>query len=161
MKDSNLADKLIDRIRDEDTNDYNPTPYPDQWGIDDTGFPWPNPVNAQAVAARLFFKHGKKDGLTNIFKVDDDIFVGKRKITQNRSTLLSLYDKPTIVVWANYGENMRDTDVLWRQIKRTIGSEWPIIWKIVLEIAPEYNRDYIRITDDLIWGKDEADVLFK
>lgn len=161
MKDSSLADKLIDRIREEEDSGSNPIPYPEQWGIDDTGFPWPNPVNAQAVAARLFFRHGKKDGLINIFKINDDIFIDKKKMTQNRNTLLSLYDRPTIVVWANYADEMRDQEMLWRQIKRVIGSEWPIVWKTVLEIAPEYNRDYIRITDDLVWGKDEADVLFK
>lgn len=159
MSDS-LADKVISRLSEEATGREPGVPYPNDWGVDDTGFPWPNPVNAQAVAARLFFKHGKKNGLDNIFRISDDIFIDRKKVAQDKSTLLSFYNKPKIVLWANEDIAHRDPEALWRQVKQIISSEWPIVWATVRKIAPEYDRDYIRITDNLIWGKDEADILF-
>lgn len=155
---SNLADRIIRKMNDE-VNREEENKYPDQWGIDDTGFPWPNPVNSQAVAAWLFFKWGKVDGVDNIYKIEDDIFIGGKKVHQNRPTLLSFYNKPKIVVWANQGKDMQDENELWRQIKKIIFSEWPIVWVTIKEIAPEYSRDYIRITNDIVWGKDESDIL--
>ena len=159
MSDS-LADKVIDRLSEEADGVEPGIQNPKEWGIDETGFPWPNPVNAQAVAARLFFKHGKKNGIDNIFKIGDDIFIDRKKVTQNRSTLLSLYDRPKIVLWANEDPTLQDPEVLWKHVKSIISSEWPIVWTTVRKIAPEYDRNYIRITSDLIWGKDEADILF-
>lgn len=159
MSDS-LADKVIDRLTQEVSGVEPDILHPDQWGIDETGFPWPNPVNAQAVAARLFFKHGKKNGLDNIFKIGDDIFIDRKKVTQNKPTLLSLYDRPKIVLWANEDVACQDSEALWKQVKSIISSEWPIVWATVRKVAPEYDRNYIRITNNLIWGKDEADILF-
>lgn len=159
MSDS-LADRVIDQLSQEGNNITPGVPYPGQWGIDDTGFPWPNPVNAQAVAARLFFRHGKKNGVDNIFRIDEDIFIDRRKVRQDKPTLLSLYEKPKIVLWANEDSALRDPETLWKQIKSIISSEWPIVWATVRRIAPEYDRKYIRITDNLVWGKDEADLLF-
>lgn len=159
MSDS-IADKVINQINREKVKEDNPQ-YPDQWGIDDTGFPWPNPVNAQAVAIRVFSKWGKVDGVDNIFKIEQDIFINGRRISQNRSTLLSLYDKPKIVLWANSDPELRDEYKVWAQIKKVIGSEWPIVWAIIRDVAPEYNRDYIRVTDRTIWGKNEADIIIK
>lgn len=157
---SNLADRIIMKINDE-ANREEENKHPDQWGIDDTGFPWPNPVNSQAVAAWLFFKWGKVDGVDNIYKIEDDIFISGKKVHQTRPALLSFYNKPKIVVWANQSQDMQDEDELWKQIKKIIFSEWPIVWVTVKEIAPEYSRDYIRVTDNMIWGKDEADILIK
>lgn len=159
MSDS-LADKVIDRLAQESTVAEPRIPYPNQWGIDDTGFPWPNPVNAEAVAARLFFKHGKKNGLDNIFRIGDDVFIDRKKINQNKPTLLSLYDKPKIVLWANEDTSRQDPEAIWKQVKSVISSEWPIVWATVRKMAPEYDRNYIRIADNLVWGKDEADILF-
>lgn len=159
MNDS-LADRVIDRLSQEADGVEPGVSYPDRWGIDETGFPWPNPVNAQAVAARLFFKHGKKNGIDNIFKIGDDIFIDRKKVLQNKTTLLSFYDRPKIVLWANDESTLQDPEALWKQIKSIISSEWPIIWATVRKVAPEYNKDYIRITDYLVWGKDEADILF-
>lgn len=157
---NNLADRVIRKIKDE-ANSEEENKYPDQWGIDDTGFPWPNPVNSQAVAAWMFFKWGKVDGVDNIYKIEDDIFIGGKKVHQTRPSLLSFYNKPKIVVWANQSQDMQDEDELWRQIKKIIFSEWPIVWVTIKEIAPEYSRDYIKVTDNMIWGKDEADILIK
>ena len=155
---NNLADRVIRKIKDE-ANSEEENKYPDQWGIDDTGFPWPNPVNSQAVAAWLFFKWGKIDGVDNIYKIEDDIFISGKKVHQTRPALLSFYNKPKIVVWANQSQDMQDEDELWKQIKKIIFSEWPIVWVTIKEIAPEYSRDYIRITNDMVWGKDESDIL--
>ena len=155
---NNLADRIIRKMNDE-ANRGDENKYPDQWGIDDTGFPWPNPVNSQAVAAWLFFKWGKVDGVDNIYKIEDDIFISGKKVHQNRPELLSFYNKPKIVVWANQSQDMQDEDELWKQIKKIIFSEWPIVWVTIKEIAPEYNRDYIRVTDNMVWGKDESDIL--
>lgn len=157
MSDS-IADKVINQINREKVKEDNPQ-YPDQWGIDDTGFPWPNPVNAQAVAVWVFSKWGMKDGVNNIFKIEDDIFIGRRRVAQNRASLLSLYKKPNIVLWANMEPELQDENALWVQIKRTISSEWPIVWAIIREAAPEYSRDYIRISKNLVWGKEESDIL--
>lgn len=159
MNDS-LADKVIDRLSQERDGREPEIPYPNDWGVDDTGFPWPNPVNSQAVAARIFFQHGKKNGVDNIFRIRDEIFIDRKKIVQNKPTLLALYEKPKIVLWANDEPTLQDPEALWKQIKSIISSEWPIVWATVRKIAPEYDRDYIRITDNLIWGKDEADILF-
>lgn len=150
-----LAERLINRLADESMDNYS-----GQWGIDATGFPWPKPVNAQAVAVRLFFRHGRKNGIDNIFKVGDDLFIDRKKIVQNKPTLLSLYDKPKIVLWASEDTDAQDAEALWKQIKQIVSSEWPIVWAIVREIAPEYNKDYIRITDNLVWGKNESDILY-
>ena len=155
----NLADKLIDRLSQGVSGEVG-VPHPDQWGFDEVGFPWPNPVNAQAVAARLFFKHGKKNGLDNIFRIGDDIFIDRKRVAQNKPALLSFYDRPKIVLWANEDPDRQDPEELWRQIKQIISTEWPIVWATVRKIAPEYNRDYIRITNNLVWGKDEADILY-
>lgn len=155
---NSLADRVIKQIT-EDVKREEKDKYPNQWGIDDTGFPWPNPVNSQAVAAGVFFRWGRADGLDNIYRIDDDIFIGGKKIQQNRTTLLSLYNKPSIVVWANSSPDRQNEEELWAQIKKIISSEWPIVWATVKEIAPEYNRNYIRVTDNIVWGKDESDIL--
>lgn len=159
MNDS-LADKVINRLSEEAKGIEPGTQNPKEWGIDETGFPWPNPVNAQAVAARLFFKHGKKNGIDNVFKIGDDIFIDRKKVLQNKATLLSFYDRPKIVLWANDDPALQDPEALWKQVKSIISSEWPIVWATVRKIAPEYDRNYIRITNNLVWGKDEADILF-
>lgn len=153
----NLVDKVLEQLAREEDQDI--VSNPDQWGIDDSGFPWPNPVNAQAVAIRVFSKWGRKDGVDNIYKVDDDIFIGRKRVRQDRATLLSLYEKPNIVLWANSDISLQNENELWAQIKKIISSEWPVVWAIIREVAPEYNRDYIRVTDDLVWGKDEADLI--
>lgn len=159
MNDS-LADKVIDRLSKEAESVELGIQNPEEWGIDETGFPWPNPVNAQAVAARLFFRYGKKNGIDNIFRIGDEIFIDRKKVLQNKSTLLSFYDRPKIILWANDEPTLQDSEALWKQIKSIISSEWPIVWATVRKVAPEYNRNYIRITDNLVWGKDEADILF-
>lgn len=153
-----LANRVIEQLAKEEEEE---TLYPDQWGIDDSGFPWPNPVNAQAVAIRVFSKWGKANGVDNIYNIEGDIFIGGKKVSQNRPTLLSLYDRPKIVLWANSNIELQDENELWDQIKKIISSEWPIVWAIIRDVAPEYNRDYIRISDGLIWGKDEADLIIK
>lgn len=153
-----LADKVISQIE-HDIAREEEDQYPNQWGIDDTGFPWPNPVNAQAVAIRVFSKWGVVDGVENIYRIDDDIFLGKKKLRQDRPTLLSLYEKPNISIWANKNPDKHDEEEIWRQIKKVISSEWPVVWAIIKKVAPEYSRDYIRITDNLVWGKDESDIL--
>lgn len=159
MSDS-LADKVIDRLSQETDGRASETPYPNDWGVDDTGFPWPNPVNSQAVAARLFFKHGKKNGIDNIFRIGDEVFIDRKKVVQNKPTLLALYEKPRIVLWANEEPTLQDPEALWKQVKSIISSEWPIVWATVRKIAPEYDRNYIRITDNLVWGKNEADIFY-
>lgn len=155
---NDLANRVIEQLAREEKEEIL---HPDQWGIDDSGFPWPNPVNAQAVAIRVFSKWGKANGIDNIYKIEGDIFIGGKKVSQNRPTLLSLYDRPKIVLWANSNIELQDENELWDQIKKIISSEWPIVWAIIRDVAPEYNRDYIRISDGLIWGKDEADLIIK
>lgn len=154
----NLADKVIGQIEQDKAREI-PAQYPNQWGVDDTGFPWPNPVNAQAVAIRIFFKWGRVDGVDKIFKIGDDVFLGGKRLHQDRSTLLSLYSKPKIVAWANQSPDRQSEEEIWRQIKKTISSEWPVVWTIIKEVAPEYSRDYIRVTNDIVWGKDESDLI--
>lgn len=157
MNDNDLASRVLKQLEVEEEKDT--ICNPDQWGIDDCGFPWPNPVNAQAVAIRVFAKWGKKDGIDNIYKIEDDIFIGRKRVRQDRATLLSLYEKPNIVLWANSNIELQDENEVWSQIKKIIASEWPVVWAIIKDVAPEYSRDYIRITDDMVWGKDESDIL--
>lgn len=148
----NLADRVINSInkpRQEDDQ------YKDQWGIDEFGFPWPNPVTTDAIVASILLKYNKE----SMFKVSGDLFFNRVKYTQNRQNLLALCGKPKIVLWANASEESHDIEALWSQIKRVINSDWPVIWVKLREIIPEYNRDYIRIRDDMIWGKEESDIL--
>lgn len=159
MNDNDLANMVLERLTKE--VEKGSVSNPDQWGIDDSGFPWPNPVNAQAVAIRVFSKWGKKDGIDNVYKIEDDIYINRKRVRQDRPTLLSLYEKPSIVVWANSDKALQSEDELWSQIKKIISSEWPVVWAIIRDVAPEYNRDYIRITNDMVWGKDEADLIIK
>lgn len=148
----NLADKVISNInRPVPANDE----YKNQWGMDEFGFPWPNPVTTDAVVAAILLKYNKED----MFKINGDLFFDRRKYTQNRQNLLALCGKPKIVVWANESEERRDPEVLWAQVKRVVNSDWPVIWVKLREIIPEYDRDYIRIKDDMIWGKEESDIL--
>lgn len=160
MNEDSLADRLIKANELAEQGKDIDIPYPNIWGVDDRGFHWPNPVNAQAVAAAVFFWHGRVDGLDNIFRVGDDVFIGRKKVSKSKNDLLMLFDSPKIVIWANPKPELQDPDKLWRQIKRIISSEYPIVWNFVARIAPEYNKDYIRITKGLVWGKDEADILF-
>ena len=158
MRGGDLAEKVLNQIEKEEASKIKPL-HSDQWGIDETGFPWPNPVNAEAVAARVFSKWGMVDGIYTIYRIDDDIYLRKRRLPQNKTTLLSLYNVPKIIWWANDAPEMQDQNALWVQIKRVISSEWPVVWSIINEIAPEYNRDYIKVTDNIVWGKNEADII--
>lgn len=156
MSDS-LADSLAERVINQLQEETNSGPsFSNQWGIDEVGFYWPNPVNAQAVAARIFMRH--KAG--EIFRVGDDVFVKRKRINQDKGNLLVLCGHPEIILWANLSEDPEKPGRFWKQIKNTISSEHPLIWSWVKEVAPEYSKDYIRIGGDLVWGKEEADILF-
>lgn len=153
MNDSdNLADRIIDRMNKTVSAKDD---YKNQWGIDEFGFPWPNPVTTDAIVASILLKYNKE----NMFKISGDLFFDRVKYTQNRQNLLAICGKPKIIVWANESEERRDIEALWAQIKRVVNSDWPVIWVKLREIIPEYSRDYIRIKDDMIWGKEESDIL--
>lgn len=145
----NLADRVINRVEEDKHREQ--ANIVGVWGFDESGFPWPNPVNSDAIVARIFSCHEKD----SIFKIDNQIFVHRKKVLQNKSTLLTLCGRPKIVEWVSEPEYNK----FWREVKRTISGEYPIIWARIIEIAPPYNRDYIRIDKNHIWGKNEADIL--
>ena len=160
MSGNSLADKVIEANEFEDNDISSTAPYPNVWGVDEYGFHWPNPVNAQAVAAAVFFRHGMKDNIDSIFKTEDGVFIERKKMKKDKNTLLALFDNPKIVIWANQDPGLQDREKLWKQIKGIISSEYPIVWGFITQIAPKYNRDYIRITKGLVWDKNNADILF-
>ena len=142
----NLADMIINQMeRGEDVNNTH-------WGIDETGLPWPNPVNADAIVARLFSKYGR-DG---IFKIQDGLFINRKMVKKDKSTLLALCGKPQIVIWA---DDEHDYAEFWAQIKKVISTEWPIIWATVMEYSDEYNNDYIRVSGTMVWDKNKSDII--
>lgn len=160
MNGNNLADGVIRANKLEQEGKTLNAPYSNVWGIDEYGFHWPNPVNAQAIAAAVFLWHGRKNGIDNIFRIGDEVFIDRKKVNQNKNTLLALFDKPKIIIWANDDTELQDREKLWKQIKQTISSEHPIVWQVITNIAPEYSKEYIRITKGLVWDKNNADILF-
>lgn len=160
MNGNNLADKVIEANELESIGATVDMPYPNVWGIDEYGFHWPNPVNAQAIVAAVFLWHGRKNGVVNIFRIGDEVFIDRKKVNKNKNALLALFDKPKIVIWANDSVELQDREKLWKQIKQTISSEHPIVWQAITNIAPEYSKEYIRIAKGLVWDKNNADILF-
>ena len=142
----NIADKLINKISGGDTPKV-----VSQWGIDEYGFPFPKPVNSDAVAARIFARY------ENVFRIGNDIFVNRVRVSQNKTELMALCGRPRIVAWADE----EDDELFWRQVKHIINGEWPLVWAKIRELAPEYNRDYIRIVGGLIWDMDDSDIIYK
>ena len=140
----NLADSVINQIEREKQG-----PIVGQWGIDEVGFPWPKPVNNDAIVARIFLRHD------NIFKIEREIFVDRNKVQQNKNSLIALCGRPKIIEWADKA----DDEAFWKELRLMINTDWPIIWERIIEIAPIYNRDYIRLNDRMVWGKDESDIL--
>lgn len=151
----NLVDRIIARNNAEQRAEETGDPITTQWGIDEAGFPIPNPVNVDAIVARIIMRHG------TVFRIGDALFVDRKKVQTNSSgmpnaaTIIALCGKPKIILW---GTDERDLDKLWRQMKRLISNDWPIIWHRLLEVAPKYDRKYIQIMDGYVWGVDEADL---
>lgn len=144
----NLADQLVGKLTEPEKEAIN------QWGIDETGFPWPNPVNADSVVARIYSRYGEN----NIYMLGDDIYINHEKMFPRSSSVLAVCGKPKIIMWVT---DDQDYDEFWKQVKRTINTEWSLIVARLKEITPQYDRKYIRIINNLVWGKDESDILFK
>lgn len=151
----NLADRIIARNEAEQRAEETGGPVVTQWGIDEVGFPIPNPVNVDAIVARIIMKHN------TVFKIGNALFVDREKVQTNSNgmpnaaTIIGLCGKPRIILW---GTDNPDSAELWRQIKKLVNNDWPIIWHRLLEVAPQYDRKYIQIMDGYVWGVDEADL---
>lgn len=151
-----MSESLADRVIEQNERNSNRV-HSDQWGIDEIGFPWPRPVSAMAVACRVLAKYGNTDRL---FRVGDDIYIDRKKINRKNSpNLMALCGRPEIILWADESDiNAQDAE-FWTQVKHVINTEAPIVWADIISMAPEYNRDYIRITDNMIWDVNNANVM--
>lgn len=150
-----LADKVIEQ---NDIHNANKDAI-SYWGIDEVGFPWPKPVTAMAVACRVIARYGSPE---NIFKIRGDLFIYRRKMAMghlNSKTLMASCGKPEIVLWADEKDTKAQDQEFWRQVKRIINTEAPLVWSAILDLVPEYNKDYIRISGDLVWDVNNAKVI--
>lgn len=154
-----MSESLADRVIEQNDARNAGKEYSDYWGIDEVGFPWPKPVTAMAVACRVLARYGSTE---NIFKIGEDLFIYRRKMAMghlNGRTLMAACGKPEIVLWADENDTKTQDQEFWRQVKRIINTEYPIIWSAILDLIPEYNRDYIRISGDLVWDVNNAKVI--
>ena len=100
---------------------------------DDVGLPIPETKNNDYIVSRIICRNKRR-----LFKVGDNIWYD-RKVMSGRikDNLIILNGK---------------TDNLIR------GDNCILIWERLKEVLPEYNRDYIKIADGLVWNRRKADI---
>ena len=140
-----LADKVIDRLEQTPADDE---PY---WGIDELGIPVPKPVNIAYIVARVLARN------ENVFHIYGEVFVDRKPVQQTSKVLLALCGRATVVSVPD-GESKKNIEP-WAQTKAIINREYPLVWERIKESTPVYDRKYIKITDHLVWDKDEADII--
>ena len=140
-----LADDIIEQNNKVELEKY------EEFGIDELGLAVPKPVNADYILSRIIARH------EFFFKIGKDVFIDRKKITSGVSNLTLaitiLCGDPKIVLWA---DNIKKED--WKGVMPTIKRDSSLIYSKMLALFPEYNRDFIKITDGLIWNKKKADI---
>lgn len=97
--------------------------------VDEFGLPMPDEVNQDYIVARILSQK------YNIYKIQGELFVDGELVKPSISNL----------VWLNHGPN-----------KYICGKNLTLIWKRLLECVHEYDRKYIRITDEIVWNREES-----
>lgn len=99
--------------------------------VDEFGLPIPETVNQDYIVARILSQK------RIFYKLHGDLYVDGELI------------KPSIsnIVWLNNGAD-----------KYISGKNITIIWKRLLECVHEFERKYIRITNELIWNRETAEI---
>ena len=150
-----LADKLIaQKQAEERAKENNFAPH---YGIDETGLPVPKPVNASYIVMRII-------GNLNIYQLNGEFFVDKRRYKQTAQSLIALTGKPRLVVLEDVVENEEEkkrelSETMWRQVKNVINSEHGLIWEKLREMVPQFNKRYIRINNMLVWDRETCEIL--
>lgn len=150
-----LADKLIAQNRAEERekeNDFAP-----HYGIDETGLPVPNPINAAYIIMRII-------GNLNIYRLGDKFYVNKKHYPQNKQSLLALCGRPRIVLFEDIDpdDRMKKYEInntVWNQVKSVAGSEYGLIWDRLHDMVPEFNKRYLRINHMLVWDRETSEIL--
>jgi len=150
-----LADKLIAQNQAEEKKKANG--FAPHHGIDETGLPVPNPVNADYVVMRII-------GNINIYQMGGEFYVGKQRYKQTSQSIIALTGRPRLIVFENVRPDDKDkqhetNEVMWKQMKSVINSEAGLIWEMLRKMVPHYNKRYIRINDQLVWDRETTDIL--
>lgn len=150
-----LADKLIAKKQAEERakkNNFAP-----HYGIDETGLPVPNPVNASYIVMRII-------GNLNMYQLNGEFFIDKRKYKQTAQSLIALTGRPRLVMLENPEDEEKGLkheldERMWQQVKKTINSEHGLIWEKLREMVPQFNKRYIRINRMLVWDRETSEIL--
>lgn len=150
-----LADKLIAQSQIEEKKRANG--FAPHYGIDETGLPVPNPVNASYVVMRII-------GNVNIYQTGAGFFVGRQRYKKTCQSIIALTGRPRIIVFEDIDNDDIDkqheaNEVMWKQMKNVINSEHGLIWEMLRKMVPHYNKRYIRINDLLVWDKETSEIL--
>ena len=150
-----LADKLIAKKQAEErAKENNFAPH---YGIDETGLPVPNPVNASYIVMRII-------GNLNMYQLNGEFFIDKRKYKQTAQSLIALTGRPRLVMLENPEDEEKGLrheldERMWQQVKKTINSEHGLIWEKLREMVPQFNKRYIRINRMLVWDRETSEIL--
>lgn len=150
-----LADKLIAKNQAEKrAKENNFAPH---YGIDETGLPVPNPVNASYIVMRII-------GNLNMYQLNGEFFIDKRKYKQTAQSLIALTGRPRLVMLENPEDEEKGLkheldERMWQQVKKTINSEHGLIWEKLREMVPQFNKRYIRINRMLVWDRETSEIL--
>lgn len=149
-----LADQLIAKHQANVAREENG--FAPHYGIDETGLPVPKPINADYVVMRII-------GNVSIYRAGDDFFVGRRTLRQNSQALIALTGRPKLVIFDNESLDedgkREENENMWKQMKNVINSESGLIWEMMRKMVPVYNKRYIRINDQLVWDRENTDII--
>lgn len=103
---------------------------------DDVGLPAPEVENNDYIVARIICRNKR-----SLFKVGDEVFYGRKPMSNNiKNNLVILNGKADTLIK---------------------GDNCILIWERLKELLPEYNRDFIKITDGVVWNKRKADIEYE
>lgn len=99
------------------------------FSVDELGLPMPDKTNQEYIVARILSQK------RNIYKIKGDLFVDGELV------------KPSVanVIWLNHGGD-----------KYINGNTLTLIWRRLLECVHEFDRRYIRITDEIVWDREKS-----
>ena len=148
-----LADQLIAKNKSEEKR----RTFAPHYGIDETGLPVPNPINADYVVMRIISN-------INIYQTGGEFFVGKQRYKQTSQSIIALTGRPKLIVFEDIDSDDRDkqreeNENMWKQMKNVINSESGLIWEMMRKMVPVYNKRYIRINDQLVWDRETTDII--
>lgn len=142
-----LADKIINRQHLEE-NDYI------EFGIDEVGIPVPKPLNSEYIVARIIAKSSV------YYKINDTVFIDKErlngKISNTTREVAILCGEPRIILWKDDSSRLE-----WRGVSSIIKKESMMIYARLLELAPEFDKRRIKVTDNLMWDCKKADFIIR